>query len=69
MLERVVQVAYLDRVFNFTIDIEPLDVPPGEMAFWRISTKGYHPYLGLRMTGDEQPEFFTEVVKTLWPQM
>ncbi len=64
MIPRVVQVTYLNRVFNYTIDIEPLDVPPGETAFWRVSTKGYHPYLGLRVMGNEQMEFFTAVLKS-----
>lgn len=58
-LERVVQVDVDGRRFTFRVDHDP------PLAFWRIEVDGIVRPLPLRVTGDETPDFFRTLVRTL----
>ena len=62
------------RAFTIAIDQRYSGMATGGLAripvlFWRITTDGYPPYTGGRVTGVEEEDFFPKLVATEWPNI
>jgi hypothetical protein len=62
------------REFTVGVDQRHSGMATGGLApipvlFWTISTDGYPPHTGTRVTGVEDDGFFRRLIATEWPNM